>query len=92
MNIAKTADFPVSIKVGIINMDQCVLKVQCTILIHSFLIIFRVPDTAKVTEKMVYASTKEALKSKFDGIKFRVQASDITDADDKVLMERAKKA
>eukprot|EP01083_Nonionella_stella_P052537 139354_1 len=35
-----------------------------------------VPDTARATHKMLYASTSEGLKQKFDGVQKSVQATD----------------
>jgi hypothetical protein len=45
-----------------------------------YAILFRIPDTANVKEKMIYASSKDALKKKLgDGIGLEVQANDESD-------------
>uniref|UniRef100_A0A7S4GJL4 ADF-H domain-containing protein n=1 Tax=Eutreptiella gymnastica TaxID=73025 RepID=A0A7S4GJL4_9EUGL len=49
------------------------------------------PDTAKVGEKMLYASSKESLKRKLEGV-FEVQANDKGDADEQYIISKLKAA
>ncbi|XP_026873129.2 non-muscle cofilin 1-like [Electrophorus electricus] len=46
------------------------------------------PDSASMQNKMVYASSKVALKAKFQGLKFEWQVNDPADKDLSCLIER----
>jgi len=48
------------------------------------------PDTAKVKEKMLYASSKEALRKKLEGIAVDHQANDKGDASEDYIISRLK--
>lgn len=39
----------------------------------------RSPDDAKIKDKMLFASSREALKHKLDGIAFEVQGTDLSE-------------
>ncbi|RAL50638.1 unnamed protein product [Cuscuta campestris] len=47
------------------------------------------PDTARVRNKMIYASTKDRFKRELDGIQVELQATDPTEMDLDVLKSRA---
>ncbi|XP_013397448.1 actin-depolymerizing factor 3-like, partial [Lingula anatina] len=43
------------------------------------------PENAKTKEKMVYASSRDALQKKFDGVKVIIQATDYDEIDKDVV-------
>jgi cofilin len=46
------------------------------------------PDTAKIKSKMLYASTKDSLKKKLVGIGAEIQATDKSELEEAVILER----
>ena len=48
----------------------------------------RIPDTARIKEKMMYASSKENLKRKLNGIQVEVQATDASEIEQSVMHEK----
>ena len=48
--------------------------------------LYRIPDSAKVREKMVFSGTKEAVKSAFVGISVYVNATDVDELTAEVRM------
>jgi len=46
------------------------------------------PDTAPIRKKMVYAASKDAFKTKLDGIQVEIQATDFDEVDDSVFREK----
>ena len=50
-----------------------------------------IPDTAKVQQKMIYASTKESLKSKIEGGLVEIQATDKSEIAIERIKERCMK-
>lgn len=50
--------------------------------------IFSAPDDAPMRSKMLYASSKNALKAKLPGMKFEWQINDNTDKDSSSLVEK----
>ncbi|KAK4283085.1 hypothetical protein QN277_000080 [Acacia crassicarpa] len=47
------------------------------------------PDTAKVRQKMVYASSKDRFKRELDGIQFELQATDPSEMSLDIIKSRA---
>lgn len=52
-------------------------------------LIFRAPDTSKVREKMVYASSKDKFKRELDGIQVELQATDPSEMSFDIIKARA---
>ena len=48
----------------------------------------RIPDNAPIRQKMMYASSKENLKRKLNGIQVEVQATDASEIDQSVMHEK----
>merc|ERR1712137_358145 len=46
------------------------------------------PDTAKIKHKMVFAASKDALKRKLVGISTEIQATDLSEVDYDVVLEK----
>lgn len=44
--------------------------------VHNVCYHIRAPDTAKIKEKMLYASSKDAIKKKLDGLSAEIQGTD----------------
>ncbi|KAG2196709.1 hypothetical protein INT47_009619 [Mucor saturninus] len=51
-----------------------------------------IPDTAKVRQKMLYASSKEALRRKLVGIAIEVQGTDASEVCYEVVLEKANRS
>ena len=51
----------------------------------------RVPDTAKVRDKMKYSGTKEAMKSAFVGISVNINATDLDELTEELVAEACNK-
>lgn len=51
----------------------------------------RSPDTAKIKQKMLYASSKDALRKKFVGIASEIQATDLSEIAYDVVLEKVSK-
>lgn len=51
----------------------------------------RVPDTAKIREKMKYSGTKEALKSAFPGISVNINATGRDELTAEIVTEHCNK-
>jgi len=49
----------------------------------------RSPDTSKVKNKMVYASSKDTFRQQLDGVQIELQATDASELDYSVITERA---
>jgi cofilin len=49
-----------------------------------------VPDTSKVRQKMLYASSKDALRKKLVGIATEIQATDMSEVSKETVLERVK--
>jgi len=47
-----------------------------------------VPDVAKIKQKMLYASSKEAFRRMLDGIQLEIQATDASEIEESVLREK----
>ena len=58
--------------------------------VHKLVFVSWAPDTAPVKAKMVYASTKEHLKTFLDGVSAEVSGSDLTDIDEASVEERVR--
>ena len=54
------------------------------------LLINWIPDTAKVRAKMIYASTKESLKTKIEGGLVEVQATDASEVSEEHVLNKVK--
>ena len=55
--------------------------------------VFRVPDNAKIGDKMIYASAKDTVKKEFSGLSLEFQANDKDDLNyDYIKEEVLKKA
>ena len=49
-----------------------------------------VPDTSKVRQKMLYASSKDAIRKKLAGIATEIQATDMSEVSHDSVLEKAK--
>lgn len=49
---------------------------------------YRAPDTAKVKQKMLYASSKDAIRKKLVGVHTEIQATDQSEASYDAVLER----
>ncbi|PVU99334.1 hypothetical protein BB559_000809 [Furculomyces boomerangus] len=47
------------------------------------------PDTAKVKPKMLYASSKDAIRKRLDGINIEIQCTDLDEVSHKSVLEKA---
>lgn len=52
-------------------------------------LIHRSPDDAPVKAKMIFASSKDALRRRFDGIHIELQATDFSEVTKETIMEKA---
>ncbi|CAM0139252.1 unnamed protein product [Umbelopsis sp. WA50703] len=50
------------------------------------------PDTSKVRSKMLYASSKDALRRKLVGIAIEVQGTDLDEVDEETILEKAQRS
>ncbi|OZJ02327.1 Cofilin [Bifiguratus adelaidae] len=50
------------------------------------------PDTAKIRQKMVYASSKEGLRRKLVGIAVEVQGTDFSEVDYQTVLEKVSRS
>jgi len=48
------------------------------------------PDTSKVKEKMLFAGSKESFKKKLVGVALEIQATDLSEIDHAVVLEKVK--
>ncbi|KAI9276585.1 hypothetical protein BY458DRAFT_505419 [Sporodiniella umbellata] len=48
-----------------------------------------IPDTAKVRHKMLYASSKDALRRKLVGVAIEIQGTDASEVDYEAVLEKA---
>jgi cofilin len=55
---------------------------------NKILFVVWAPDSAKIKSKMLYASTREALRKKLVGIGTEVQATDLSEIDKNYVLER----
>jgi cofilin len=51
----------------------------------------RSPDDANVKNKMIFASSKDALRRRLDGIHIELQATDFTEISKEILLEKAQR-
>ena len=49
-----------------------------------------VPDTSKVRQKMLYASSKDAIRKKLAGVATEIQATDMSEVSHDAVLEKAK--
>lgn len=49
-----------------------------------------VPDTSKVRQKMLYASSKDAIRKKLAGVATEIQATDMSEVSFDAVLEKAK--
>jgi len=47
-----------------------------------------VPDTAKIRQKMLYASSKDKFKRELDGIQVEIQGTDFSEVEEKVFLDK----
>jgi cofilin len=60
-----------------------------TIGLENMQLIYRSPDDAPVKAKMIFASSKDALRRRFDGIHIELQATDFSEVTKETIMEKA---
>ncbi|KLO15999.1 actin depolymerizing protein [Schizopora paradoxa] len=53
---------------------------------------FWAPDDAKVKDKMVYASSRDALRKKLEGVQVEVQCNDDSELDYNFVLDKCKKS
>lgn len=46
------------------------------------------PDTAKIKQKMIYASSKDGLKKKLDGVYTEIQCTDLSEVSHETVLEK----
>lgn len=49
-----------------------------------------VPDTSKVRQKMLYASSKDAIRKKLAGVATEIQATDMSEVSHEAVLEKVK--
>jgi len=49
------------------------------------------PDSAKIKEKMLYTSSKDAVRKKLVGVGTEIQATDLAEIDREVVLEKVKR-
>lgn len=49
---------------------------------------FRCPDSSKIKSKMLYAASKDALKSKLVGFHYEIQATDLEEVEFDEIFEK----
>ena len=52
---------------------------------------FRSPDTAKIKAKMLYASSKDALRKKLVGVATEIQATDLSEVAYDTVLDKVSK-
>lgn len=52
----------------------------------------RIPDTAKVRQKMLYASSKDALRKKLVGLAIEIQGTDFSEVEHEAVLEKASRS
>ncbi|KAG1153518.1 hypothetical protein G6F37_010291 [Rhizopus arrhizus] len=50
------------------------------------------PDTSKIRHKMVYASSKIALRKQMDGVGIEIQGTDASEVDYESVLEKAQRS
>lgn len=55
-----------------------------------FLLNLRAPDTSKVKQKMLYASSKDAIRKKLVGIGAEIQGTDMSEVAYETVLEKVK--
>lgn len=53
---------------------------------------FRAPETAKIKPKMLYASSKDALRKKLVGIATEIQGTDLSEIAHDVVLDKVSKS
>ena len=56
-----------------------------------FLLFFRCPDSSGVKKKMIYASSKDAVAKKLEGIQVNIQCNDLDEISYAEVIEQASK-
>lgn len=56
--------------------------------IHKFVFVVWVPDTSKIKQKMMYASSKSAFLSNLIGISFEIGCTDESEIDETIVAEK----
>ena len=57
----------------------------------SFLLFFRCPDSSGIKKKMIYASSKDAVAKKLEGIQVNIQCNDLDEISYAEVIEQASK-
>jgi cofilin len=57
---------------------------------YLLLYIFRAPDTSKIKQKMLYASSKDAIRKKLVGIGAEIQGTDMSEVAYEAVLEKVK--
>jgi cofilin len=55
---------------------------------NKILFVVWAPDTAKIKQKMLYASSKDSVKKKLVGLGAEIQATDLSEIDKEAVLER----
>ena len=53
-------------------------------------LLFRAPDTSKVKQKMLYASSKDAIRKKLVGIGAEIQGTDLSEVSYDAVLEKVR--
>ncbi|KAI8089676.1 uncharacterized protein BX664DRAFT_333627 [Halteromyces radiatus] len=51
-----------------------------------------IPDTAKVRQKMLYASSKDAIRKQLIGLAIEIQGTDFSEVDHETVLEKASRS
>jgi cofilin len=52
------------------------------------MIVSRSPDTAKIKQKMIYASSKDGLRKKLDGVYTEIQCTDLSEVSHETVLDK----
>jgi len=58
---------------------------------NKILFVVWAPDSAKIKAKMLYASTKDAIRKKLVGVGVEIQATDLAEIDREAVLEKVKR-
>jgi len=58
---------------------------------NKILFVVWAPDSAKIKAKMLYASTKDAVRKKLVGVGVEIQATDLAEIDREAVLEKVKR-
>jgi hypothetical protein len=57
----------------------------------NFVLVIRAPESSPIKHKMIYAGTKADVRKAFVGLGIEIQATDLSEVDEKEVLEKCKK-